>query len=149
MIQQREGIPANQQCLIVAGRGEEGNLDDKQIIWTMDHLHDKCVIHLVLQLRGGVRTKQTARRSTGLNAVNTGQLNIGDQVNVGGQIDQVNTVGQMVMAIKSVKPLTKSMLLATLAMKVSVMMMMMMTTTMMMMTLMMTMTMMMEMTRRR
>jgi ubiquitin-small subunit ribosomal protein S27Ae len=60
-IESVEGIPPDQQKLICNGRRmqEDSTMDDC-------HVQEESVVHLVLKLRGGARTKYRARRGQGL-----------------------------------------------------------------------------------
>ena len=54
------GIPADQQRLIFAGE----HLKDNNTLGKITSCEDDCTFHMVLRLRGGARTKQTARMSS-------------------------------------------------------------------------------------
>ena len=54
------GIPADQQRLCFAGE----QLKDNHTLGKITSNEDDCTFHMVLRLRGGARTKQTARMSS-------------------------------------------------------------------------------------
>jgi hypothetical protein len=59
-IMDSEGIPSEQQRLIFGG----SQLEEEHILQDIG-IKNGSLVHLVLRLRGGARTKQTARRCTG------------------------------------------------------------------------------------